>query len=133
MALVARPLATRNREVADCLAGDAVGNAVAVTGPPVAGVKQVATVDVGAGTSALGVIVDKPTATRCVVQTSGEVGGYSGLTPGQVYWVASTGAPGAPPAPSVGKPVVYLQALGVAVSADTLYLRPDTSMVVRVL
>jgi hypothetical protein len=137
MALVARPRQSRERIVADCLSTDSVGDVVGISGPPLLGVYQVTKTEVGAliDMPGIGVVVAKPTSTTCIVQLQGEITGiYSGLTPGQVYFVgtASTPVP-IPPNPTIIRPRIYHQKLGVAWSSDVLYLQPSNEMSVRVL
>jgi hypothetical protein len=112
---------------ANCLAIDAIGNCVKVTGPDIAGIIQVATVDVADPSTALtvGVIISKSTATDCIVQLFGRVTNvYAGLQPGKFYFVNTTGVPDlVPPAPLVGG-IAYVQAIGVALSATEIFLQP---------
>ena len=66
---------------ADCQATDQLGHYVHITGPLVAGVRQVTRVDIldRATMPTIGVIVEKSAATRCLVQTFGEIPSASPL------------------------------------------------------
>jgi hypothetical protein len=118
---------------ADCLATDVVGNAVYVTAAKLGGRAQVTKVDITsyAAMPAIGVIVSKQTAVQCTVQWTGEVAGiYSGLTPGQTYFVGVDGLPSASiPSPSADH---FVQRLGVATDSSVLLLSNDRSMTKRI-
>ena len=119
---------------ANCESADAVGNAVYVTGPSVAGKYQVATADPAdaAKMPAVGVIVEKSGSTDCVVQTLGEmVGVVSGLTPGRLVMVESSGTIGhSLPTPGVGA-TARIQYIGTALDADAVFLCPNFLLSVR--
>jgi hypothetical protein len=87
------------------------------------------------GMPAIGICIDKASPTLAMVQLRGEVKGvFTGLTPGKVYFVATSGGITAtPPAPTMGSPRIYHQAVGVALSSDVLMLEPDPKMTIRVL
>jgi hypothetical protein len=116
----------------DCLATDAVGDAVYVTGTKVASRTQVTKVNITSSSSmpAIGVILSKSTATECDVQWVGEVAGvYAGLTPGKPYFVDVDATPtSTPPTPGADH---YVQKLGVATATDVLLLMPDVNLVKR--
>lgn len=118
---------------ANCEAADAVGNAVYVTGPSVAGKYQVATADPSDATKmpAVGVIIEK-TGTDCVVQTLGEMPGIvSGLTPGRLVMVESAGTIGhSLPTPGVGT-TARIQYIGTALDDDAVFLCPNFLLSVR--
>lgn len=137
MALIARPLTTPARVPANCLITDSVNDLVGISGPTVMGVYQVEKANVGALAEmpAIGVIIDKPTATTCIVQLFGEVKGiYTSLVPGAVYFVGTNSKPSAvPPTPTLMKPRVYLQPIGVALDTNVLMLQPGPAMSIRVL
>lgn len=116
---------------ANCTAATAVGDAVYVTGPKVLGKPQVATVDITdyASMPAIGVVTSKTLATDCTVQYAGEAAVYSGLTPGRMYMIDSSGEPTAS-LPTVGSDH-YVQKLGVATSSDTILLQPDVNLTKR--
>ena len=135
MALIARRQISPERVVAICTAGDSVGNFVCLTdagGGPI----SVESVDItnGAKIPRFGVIVLKINPTSCVVQVSGVVDGYSGLTPGKVHYVDFDSTPTAlPPAPTIGSPRVYINAVGIAVDSTRIFLKDDITPSVRIL
>ena len=114
----------------DCLATDALGDFVYITGAKVGGKIQVTKADITnvSKMPAFGVIINKPTSTTCDVQWSGEVSGiFSGLTPGRVHFLDGGGAPVAT-LPTPGSDY-YLQKLGLATSTDSLALQNDSNLV----
>jgi hypothetical protein len=116
----------------DCLATDAVGDFVYITGNKVGTRIQVTKADItnGAKMPAFGVIIDKPTSDTCTVQWTGEVSGvFSGLTAGSVHFLSDTGVP----VPTLPAPGVthYLQKLGVATSSNSLVLQGSSDLVKR--
>jgi len=136
--LLSRPLFSgthTSRMTALCASTEAVGDIVKVTGDRVGLDYQVSKVDLATpgATPGVGVIVAKIGTTRCVVQIEGEIKGvYAGLTPGRTYFAGLDSRPShTPPTPAVGGRA-YLQTIGVALAADTLYLRPESDMKVRV-
>lgn len=117
---------------ADCLATDAVGNMVRITGPSVLGFRQVTKVDVTDRTKmpAVGLIVSKSTITRCFVQTLGEVP-LAGIVAGARYYVGAAGSPASlipSPAPAAE---AIVQVIGVGVDTGVLLLAPSFQMTVR--
>lgn len=116
---------------ANCLAGDAPGDCVRMTGPEVAGKAQVTrvSIDAYATVPAWGVILSKSASTDCLVQWLGPLRGvYTGLTAGRVYFVGVDGRPTlTPPVPTTVD--LYLQRVGVALSTDALLLTPDYTLV----
>lgn len=133
--LVSRSLSQKERVTASCGVGDAVGDVVYVSGAKSGADYSVTKTDPTAYASmpGLGIVIYKISATRCVVQLSGEVLGlYTGLTPGRVCWVGLDSRPTQTPpaAPISGR--AYLNALGIATSTDILLLRPTDDMKVRV-
>lgn len=120
---------------ADCLAGDAVGACVYVTGASVAGVMQVATCDPADETKmpAVGIIVSKPGATSATVQrfaVADLTGSAAVLVPGNRAWVGFTGLPvtTAPLPGASPSGYVMLQTVGVATEAAALEVKIDASM-----
>jgi len=116
---------------ADCLAGDIVGSFVYTTGLEVAGIPQVTTVDITDENTmpSVGVIIEKSTPTRCVVQ------GLTGETtviptiPNSRYWISKTGvATNIPPFPNAGE-IVILQVVGVGIESGRLLLSRDFNFV----
>ena len=80
---------------------------------------------------AVGVIISKITATLCEVQWFGETPDVlSGLGVGEVHYLAHDGtAKSDPPIPG-GSPVFW-QTLGIGLSADSLYVKPDDQLRLR--
>lgn len=124
---VARPSGSSANHsfVADCLAGDVVGNFVYITGDLVGGVKQVSSVDVTDPSKmpTVGVIVAKPTSTSCVVQQSGSLDTttFKTLTPNSRYWIGFD-AKLRDTLPIPGSGVSVAQQVGVALSSSELML-----------
>jgi len=117
---------------ADCLATDALGHFVYVTGDLIAGVRQVTKVDITdrATMPAIGLLVRKPTATTCLVQIFGEILA-SGLTPPARYYVgADSKITDTPPLPGVGAEAV-IQVVGAALDSGTFLVSPQLLPVVR--
>jgi hypothetical protein len=108
---------TDAREV-DCLATDAVGDFVYVTGAD-----AVARVDPtnAAKMPAVGIVVKKPSATRALVQFSGAVTALVVLTPGTRYFIGSSGQ--AATSPPAGPGRRYAQPVGIALAPNVLMLR----------
>lgn len=123
--LILRPV-NRDRITAICLSSDGVGAAVYATGPKVGADYQVSSVDVTdfSKSPAVGIITAKISSTRAVVQTGGIVPGYSGLTPGMLYFSGSDAQPTlTPPTPGVSA-IAVVQALGVAIDATSIRFNP---------
>ena len=125
-------VALPTRLPANCLAGDAVGNAVRITGDRVAGRYQATSVDIDATAAhearGVGVIASKSDATTCVIQTGGILSGVlSGLTPGRLLFVAAdaTLSESPPPRPSSGYRTI--QAMAYALAADVAVISPGPS------
>lgn len=117
---------------ADCLAGDAVGNAVYITGDKVLGQYQVATVDPRdlLKIPAVGVIESKPSSTTCVVRYLGPLAS-SGRTPQKQQWVGLLGSlvedkTTVTPLPG-GK--VLIQQMGVALASDIILIQPQMPII----
>lgn len=107
---------------ADCLATDAVGDFVILTGDAVSGFIQVTKIDVtSASQRAFGMIRSKETVTRCTIQMTGIVS-LAGLTPGGRYWIGTNGqVTNTLPVPGVGQ-TVLAQTAGIAISSTKLLL-----------
>lgn len=122
--------------LANCLSSDAVGDLVCITGNLVAGKYQVTKANPVALSSmpAVGAITSKTSATNCTIYFWGAIGGiWSGLTPGRIYFVGDDGTIALiPPVPTLSRPQIYIQHVGVAIGTDVLMLNPSLSMVVRV-
>lgn len=119
-----------NVQAADCTAAEAVGDPVYISSAAVGDRWQVRTTDYTDFNKmpAVGVIIDKPTATTCVVQVGGEVSIYTGLTVGRKVFVSISGIE----QPPVSRPlsgVKYVQSLGVATGTTTVAMNVGSSMV----
>jgi hypothetical protein len=119
---------------ADCQAGDVVGNFVYVTGAGVLGVPQVTKVDVltTGKYPGVGMIIEKSTATRCVVQGWGEIAVSPAiLVPGKVYWIGTDSnlASTPPMAGPGGKAAV--QPVGVALDAGRFLVNAHPTLFLR--
>lgn len=77
----------------------------------------------------VGCIIEKMSATICVVQTHGIVSAvYTGMVPGRMYYVGIDSRPvDAPPMPGIGV-THYIQAIGIALDTTSLILSPSTSI-----
>lgn len=110
---------------ADCLASDVVGMFVYVTGSAVLGIPQVTKVDIQifGKYPAVGMIIEKSTATRCLVQVFGEIAvSPAALVPGRPYFVGLDGTlTNIPPAPAPGTRAA-IQAIGTAIDDGRLLL-----------
>lgn len=117
--------------LATCLASDAVGHAVRISGDMAAGLYQVTRVDIDATdldeARAIGVIAAKADSTTCTVQTAGVLSGVlSGLTPGKVLYVATdaTLSETPPPRPATGKRLI--QSIAYAISSEVAVISMHT-------
>ncbi len=72
--------------------------------------------------TSIGVVVSKVSATVAVVQTGGVCSVFSGLTPGQAYYVGTTGRPSALPPTAANGTKLYAQKVGRALNSSTLLL-----------
>lgn len=106
---------------ANCLAGDLVNQFVRVVSNTLS-VPDVTKVDPSDASKmpAVGVIVQKPTATTCLVQVSGQITSFSPVVAGAWYYVGMTTYPVtvAPALPAIQ------QVIGVGLDAARLLLRP---------
>lgn len=109
-----------------CLAGDAPGDCLYVTGPEVGGALQVAKADLStiAKMPAIGVLLSKATPTSGVAVLSGFFTPGFALTPNARMWIGPTGVlvgtrPAAP---------AFLQVMGRAVDAARVLISPSTEM-----
>jgi len=120
---------------ADCLATDSIGVFVRILGNPVSGVRQVRRVDVTDQTlmPAVGVIVEKTSLTRCLVQIMGEViVDPENLVPGKRYFIGrDSELADAPPDPVIGEKIAS-QVIGIALEPGILLVVPNLMYVVRV-
>jgi hypothetical protein len=105
---------------ANCLFSDLVNHCVRVTGVTV-GVPDVTRVDplLAPTMPAVGIIVQKPTSTTCLVQVSGQITSFSPVVAGVWYYVGTSAFPvSAPPAfPAIP------QVIGVGLDTARLLLR----------
>lgn len=112
-----------------CQLTDAVGDFII---PTAGAVRTVRKVDITnpALTPTIGVIISKPTSTTATIQTAGAVEGiYSGLAPGQRYFVGATARPTAWPISGVSSGTEYsVQVVGVALDSSSLLLMPNANM-----
>jgi hypothetical protein len=130
--------ATKHVFSASCAAGDLLGDAVYVSGPEVAGVPPVTKTAIDGTPNAdplkaisIGIIVFKPTATSCIVQTFGPVQGlYTGLSPYTKprMWVGASSqlvdtVPGNP-----GTGTRFIHKLAEVVTSDTIFIRVETAI-----
>lgn len=119
---------------ADCLATDAVGDSVSVSGAAVGGIMQVTKTDPkvnGLTAPAIGILVAKITATRCVVKTYGLLDVLQVLTPGKAVYVGADSLPtSVVPTPDVGSRIAC-QVIGVAVDAGRLFVHPERRPTIR--
>jgi hypothetical protein len=76
----------------------------------------------------LGVIVAKPTTTTCIIQTLGYLDGFTGLVPGETYYLGLAGKITITPTSTAGQ---ALYPVGVAKSSTRLELRIDSDYIVR--
>lgn len=124
-----------NIELANCLASDGVGAIVCVRAPRVGGKYQVETADPSDFSKMPGIamIIAKSSDTECWIQFRGQVSGvYAGLVPGEMLFVDDNGLlTDDPPDPSISKPYMFTQSVGVALSTDVIGLDPDTSLTRR--
>lgn len=117
--------------LADCSAAEAVGDCVYVSADAVLSVVQVRKAVPSDGTKmpAIGIILDKPTATTATVVYLGAfpVGLLPAFLPGKRYFVGSASQPtSAPPsAPAI------IQVVGVALDSARLLFNPS-SVVIKV-
>lgn len=105
---------------ANCLSSDLVNHFVRVTGNTLS-VPNVTRVDVTDSTKmpAVGVIVQKPTATTCLVQVSGQITSFSPVAAGSWYYVGASSFPVAAPPSFPGIP----QVVGLGLDTARLLLQ----------
>jgi len=122
--------------LADCLATDAIGDPVIVTGPSVLTFPQVTRVDIkttGLTKPSVGVISAKSTPTRCKVLTLGEFAFVPNtLIPGKPYWAAYGGGLTAvvPTPDPAGK--IACQVIGTAIDTGRLIVNPERRPTIRI-
>lgn len=127
------PSGDSEQVLANCLSGDAVGDAVYITGAISLGRYQVSKVDPAdySKMPAVGMIIAKSTATECTVQFRGRIESiYTGLTPGNVLFVGTSGALVSTP-PTPGPSNMFIQKVGVALSTTVVGFEPDLTLTRR--
>lgn len=77
----------------------------------------------------VGVVVSKPTSTTAVVRMSGEVDGFSALTPNATYFLSASVAGAITATAPTTHGTDYQQVVGVARDADTLVLEIDRDVI----
>lgn len=119
---------------ADCLSSDAVGTFVYPAGLAVAGVPQVTKVDLltMGKFPAIGMIVEKSSATRCLVQARGEVEvSPAVLIPGHSYFIGLDGLlSDGPPVPGSGTRAA-IQCVALAFDVGRLLLNVHPTVFLR--
>lgn len=119
--------------LADCPSALAVEDIVYITGPEILGVAQVDIVDVTdiSTAPAIGIIIEKISATRCKVVTVGEITTATVLTPGKRYFVGAAGTLSSTiPSPGVGA-IAVAQAVGYALDVDRFIFNPELMPIVQ--
>lgn len=111
---------------ANCLGTDALGDFVYITADEAANLFNVTKVDVDDSTTmpAIGVIIEKPTLSTCLVMTFGVLAA-TGLTPNARYWVDTDAQITATPPTRASGVNRVVQVVGIALSSTKLLLRPD--------
>jgi hypothetical protein len=108
---------TVSANVYTCPSGAAINQLVYINGAD--SVDLADNTSAGSAFPAIGFIAAKPTSTTCIVTWVGELGGFTGLVPGTVYFLGNSGAyttAGSLPSPAVN------QRVGVARNTTTMYL-----------
>jgi len=134
MALVARfGYRAADIRAADCTASESVGDMVYIT-DNIGGRDQVRWSDPKSYSKlpAIGAIISKASATTCLVQWMGETPEiYTGLAPGEIYFLGLNGKVAATPPVPTSVPV-FVQPIGVALSDKKLYVRTEANLTCRV-
>lgn len=131
LADVSSSITTTNAGLFDgtCDAALAVGDLVYISGSSSA-VERV-NIALTAEVPVIGVVISKPTATTCKVQTQGIVRNvYSGLTPNGHYFCDNSGRPTLVRPNGTDSLPVFLISTGYALDATTLLLRPHVVAIV---
>lgn len=127
-------LAAGNRFAADCLATDAIGDFVRVTGPAVLLFPQVTKVDIKVAGQfpAVGMLIEKTSLTRCTVLVRGEVEvSPPVLIEGKTYWIdTDSQITSTMPLAGSGERVAT-QRVGYAITNERLIVSVDQSITVR--
>lgn len=109
-----------------CPAGAAIRDAMALTG---ADTVDKADSNDPARLPAIGFVKAKPSSTTCTLQYDGEMGGFSGLTPGITYFLDEV-TPGAITATAPTASGGNVQAVGFARNPTTLVIDVDRDIIV---
>lgn len=119
---------------ADCLSSDSVGMFVYITGPAILSILQVTCADITTTGKypAVGMIVEKSSATRCFVQVLGELDiSPSNLIPGKTYFVGTDGHMTSLPPVPVPFSKIAIQAIGLAIDTGRLLLNVHPAIFLR--
>jgi hypothetical protein len=109
----------------NCSTGIAVRDAVYLSGSDTIDLAQA---DVVSERPVIGFVLSKPTSTSAIVQYTGEIVGFSGLTPGATYWLSETPGQITTTAPITQGSIV--QEVGWARNATTLVINVNRDFVV---
>lgn len=117
----------------NCQSTDSVGDFVMATPGTGTTVKK-ATLSGIKTTPAIGVIISKPTGTSAVLQVTGVVNSFTGLTPGVRYFVGNNARPDAsdPPSGVTAGTQFGLQCIGIALDSSSLLLIPTAQVTVKI-
>jgi hypothetical protein len=134
MALLARfGLRFNDIRSADCSSAEAVGDFVYLT-DYISGRDQVRWADPKdySKLPAVGAIISKSSPTRCLVQWMGETPEiYTGLAPGEIYFLGLNGKAVVTP-PAAATVPVFVQPIGIALSDKKMYVRTESNLTRRV-
>lgn len=133
MALIARFGHDRNvLQVCLCSAAEQVGDFVCITGLESGKqvVRKANPFDYNY-MPAVGVLISKISDTQCLVQWLGETPDiFSGLSPGEIYFLGADGRISEyPPVPT--DRAVFVQIVGIATAPTKIYVRTESSLVLR--
>ena len=118
------PAASGDFPVFTCDSGVALRDAVYVDS---GGVIQKASADTVATTPCVGIVSVKPTPTTCIIEHTGVVDGFSGLTPNNLLYLAATAGGVTHTAPSGSADVI--QRLGLAMTASRMLVSVDLTTI----
>lgn len=105
-----------------------------VVGDPIGGRDQVSTADPSDYDMlpAVGVVIDKLTATMCNVMWRGETPDiFTGLATGEIYFLGVDGMASSLP-PDVVPGGMFVQVVGVATAPERMYIRIENTLTKRV-
>jgi hypothetical protein len=95
---------------------------------PSAGTVVIADKTITSNLPIIGLVVAKPTATSCIIQTLGFLEGFTGLVPGDTYYLHTDGKITNTPTVTPGE---ALYVIGVAKSSSKLELRIGSDYIIR--